>query len=109
MTGPAVVVPEVDPAEEARPWDEHDRNAAAAAVTASEALTGQFKKGWKTSEFWSALGASGAAFANFVFDWGLTAEEIIASVLAIGVFYPVVRGGNKMSRAKALSETLNRW
>ena len=66
------------------------------------AIADQFKKGYKTSEFWLTAGTWLFAVANGVFDLGLDVETIAAAA-ATTVGYVLNRGYLKRGRVQALA------
>jgi hypothetical protein len=71
-------------------------------IDTGEEIAAQFKKGYKTTEFWSAIGVGALAFVNGVFDLGLNVEEIITAGVAV-LGYGLSRGYLKGKRAEALA------
>lgn len=67
-------------------------------------LASHFKKGYKTTEFWTALATAGTVILNAVFDLGLDSESVIALV-GTNASYILGRSFLKKERVKALSYT----
>lgn len=65
-------------------------------------LTSHFKKGYKTTEFWFALGASLVAVLNAAFGWDIDSESLIALAGTV-VAYVASRSYLKANRVKAVA------
>lgn len=65
-------------------------------------LTSHFKKGYKTTEFWFALGAALVAVANSALGWDLDSESMIALAGTV-VAYVASRSYLKANRVTAVA------
>lgn len=71
-----------------------------------ELLSSQFKKGWRTSEFWLAVGTVATVVGNGVFDLGIDSESLLAMV-GTGASYILGRSYLKRFRATTLGYAAN--
>lgn len=61
-----------------------------------------FKKGYKTTEFWSTVLTLGAVLADGVFDLGVDTEGIV-TLIGVNLSYVLGRSWVKTNRLKAIS------
>jgi hypothetical protein len=66
-----------------------------------ESMIGQYKEGYKTSEFWVALAAGIGPAITAAFDTGKTVNDRLSQVTWIALAYILSRAGLKVARVSS--------
>jgi hypothetical protein len=72
-----------------------------------DALTSQYKQGWKTSELWVALAAGLASVLGATFDPSAPVADQLSNLTWVAVSYILGRSGLKVARATAQAKVVS--
>jgi hypothetical protein len=72
-----------------------------------DALTSQYKKGWKTSELWVALAVGLSQVLGATFDPGAPVNDQLSNLTWVAISYILGRSGLKVARVNAQGKVVS--